>query len=178
MPGQRHSLTLHDGLPSTPGLYYWAALHAYMWLVNLFQIWCGWCVCLSVCMSVGCAKIAEQIEMPFVMWTRLGPRNYVLVGGVWIPLGKRPLRGISWPIVKYRKYPALVKVTWWVAAAMRSFVLDTTATCLPVLQWFCVHCNVAVSDESGDSCKFSLRVSRSVGFQLVGCSIAVMYVFE
>jgi len=61
---------------------------------------------------------------------------------------------------------------------MRSFVLDTTATCLPVLQWFCVHCNVAVSDESGDSCKFSLRVSRSVGFQLVGCSIAVMYVFE
>jgi len=39
---------------------------------------------MSVCRSVTIlspAKTTESIEMPFEMWTRLGPRNYVLDGG-------------------------------------------------------------------------------------------------
>jgi len=41
-------------------------------------------VCLSVCLSatiVSHAKTAEPIEMPLGLWTRVGPRNYVLDGG-------------------------------------------------------------------------------------------------
>ena len=47
-------------------------------------------------------KMAEPIEMPFGLWTRMGPRNLVLCG-FQIPLGK----GLFWkgkghPIVKCR----------------------------------------------------------------------------
>ena len=41
----------------------------------------GLSVCWSACLSVTTAspvKTAEQIEMPFSMWTRVGPRNYAL----------------------------------------------------------------------------------------------------
>jgi len=29
---------------------------------------------------MSCGKIAELVEMPFGMWTRVGPRNHVLDG--------------------------------------------------------------------------------------------------
>jgi len=50
----------------------------------------------SVCLSVGLsvmivspAKTAEPIEMPFWLWSRVGPRNHVLnmvqiPNGIWI----------------------------------------------------------------------------------------------
>jgi len=48
----------------------------------------AWSVCLSLGWSVGRsvtilspAKTAEPIEMPFAVWTRVGPRNHVLGGG-------------------------------------------------------------------------------------------------
>jgi len=31
---------------------------------------------------MSCAKTAEPIEMPFGIWTRMGPRKYVLDGDV------------------------------------------------------------------------------------------------
>jgi len=43
----------------------------------------AWSVCLSVCLSVTIvspAKTAEPIEMPFGMWTKMGPRKHVLDG--------------------------------------------------------------------------------------------------
>jgi len=46
-------------------------------------------VCLSVCLST---KMAEPIKMPFGMWTRVGPRNYVL-DGVQIPMGRSSFEG-------------------------------------------------------------------------------------
>jgi len=30
---------------------------------------------------VSCAKTAEPIDMPFAVWTHVGPRKYVLDGG-------------------------------------------------------------------------------------------------
>jgi len=43
-----------------------------------------WSVCLSVCRYVTIlspAETAEPIEMPFGMWTWVGPRNHVLCEG-------------------------------------------------------------------------------------------------
>ena len=45
----------------------------------------GLSVCLSVCLSVTIvspAKTAEPIEIPFGLWTRVGPKNHVLDGGL------------------------------------------------------------------------------------------------
>ena len=40
------------------------------------------CICSIVCLSVGHidepCKMAEPIELPFGLWTRVGPRNHVL----------------------------------------------------------------------------------------------------
>jgi len=44
----------------------------------------AWSLCLSVglsVMTVSTVKTAELIEMPFGMWTRVGPRKHVLDGG-------------------------------------------------------------------------------------------------
>jgi len=52
-------------------------------------------VCWSVCLSVTIvspAKTAELIEMPFGMWTRVSPRDYVL-DGLQIPNGKQRFCG-------------------------------------------------------------------------------------
>jgi len=38
-------------------------------------------VCLSVCRSCEPCKIAEPIEMPFGMWSPVGPVKHVLDGG-------------------------------------------------------------------------------------------------
>ena len=51
-------------------------------------------VCLSVVIIVSCDKMAELIEVLFGMWTRVGSRKHVLVGGVG------PTRGISQPHCK------------------------------------------------------------------------------
>jgi len=43
----------------------------------------GLSVCLSVCLSVtivSLAETAEPFDIPFGMWTRVGPRNHVLDG--------------------------------------------------------------------------------------------------
>jgi len=50
----------------------------------------------SVCLSRPWTMhtIAEPIEMPFGMWTQVGPRNHVcLLNGVQIPLNKRQFWG-------------------------------------------------------------------------------------
>jgi len=60
-------------------------------------------VCLSVCLSVTVvrpAKTAEPMEMPFELWTRVGPRNNVLLR-VHIPTGRGNFEGKGRPIVKY-----------------------------------------------------------------------------
>ena len=52
----------------------------------------AWSVDLSVCLSVTVvspAKMAEQIEMPFELRSRVGPGNHVLVGGFRSPHGTR-----------------------------------------------------------------------------------------
>jgi len=45
----------------------------------------AWSVCLSVTL-VSPAKMAEPIEMPFGLWTRVGSRNRVLDGGPDLPM--------------------------------------------------------------------------------------------
>ena len=68
------------------------------------------CVFLSVCLRVlatfaSPAKIAESIEMPFGMVTRIGPRNHVLNGGA-DSSGKSNSEEEKWqPIVNYRDVP-------------------------------------------------------------------------
>jgi len=57
----------------------------YMWPIVTDRT--VWSVCLSVGRSVrilSAAKTTEQIEMPFEVWPRVGPRNNVL-DGVQIP---------------------------------------------------------------------------------------------
>jgi len=48
---------------------------------------------------VSCAKTAEPIEMPFVLWARMGPRNHVLDGTpevLWA-LPRQPILGRNLP---------------------------------------------------------------------------------
>jgi len=68
-------------------------------------------VCLSVSLSVSLsvkvasrAEMAEPIEMPFGLRTRVGPRNYVLDEGqqLNIPMGRGNFEGKWRPTVKYR----------------------------------------------------------------------------
>ena len=40
------------------------------------------CLCVSLLdTTVSCVKMAEQLEMPFGLWTVVGPRNHVLGDG-------------------------------------------------------------------------------------------------
>jgi len=51
----------------------------------------AWSACLSLCLlvkSVSPAKTDEPIEMPFGLWTRVGPRDHVLCGGPDPPRGR------------------------------------------------------------------------------------------
>jgi len=50
-------------------------------IINFIDI-CDWLIAI-----VGIAKTAEPIEMPFAVWTRVGPRNHIL-DGVQIPHAK------------------------------------------------------------------------------------------
>jgi len=58
--------------------------------------------------------MAEPIEMPFGLWTRVHPRNYVF-DGVQIPSCEGTILtggGKGWPIVKYRDYHPPVVAIW------------------------------------------------------------------
>ena len=70
----------------------------------LLQMFCGLCVCL-LAPAVSCAKMAEPIEMPFGVWTRVVLKNHVL-GGAQIPVGRGSFGDIYHPTVNYGKYPA------------------------------------------------------------------------
>ena len=57
------------------------------------------CVSLSVCLlvtTVSCAETAEQIEIPFGVWTWVGPRNHVS-GGPRIHGMGRAIYGEAFP---------------------------------------------------------------------------------
>jgi len=59
--------------------FYSAALHApgaKVWPIATDALW-SVCVCLFVGQNRDRTKTAEPIEMPFWMWTRVGPRNHV-----------------------------------------------------------------------------------------------------
>jgi len=53
---------------------------------------------------VSCAKTAEPLEMPFGMWTVVGPSNHVLDGGSRLPHTKGQFLG-------ERKYPVVLDDT-------------------------------------------------------------------
>jgi len=61
----------------------------------------AWSVCLSVTMVIP-AETAEPIEMPFALWTLVGPRYHVLDRGPGSPCAAVILRGKGRPVVKYR----------------------------------------------------------------------------
>jgi len=63
----------------------------------------SWSVGLSVTI-VSLAETAEPIKMPFGLWTRVGPRNYVLDGGPGPSMGRGNFQGEGRPIVKGREY--------------------------------------------------------------------------
>jgi len=44
--------------------------------------------------SLSCADAAEPMEMPFVLWNRVGPRNHILRGGPDFPHAQTCLRSI------------------------------------------------------------------------------------
>jgi len=50
---------------------------------------------------MSCAKMAEPIEVPFGMWTRVGPTKHVLDGGPDPPYEGTILRGKGQSIVKH-----------------------------------------------------------------------------
>jgi len=66
-------------------------------------------VCRSVCRSVTVvspAKMAGPIGMPFGLWVRVGPRNHVLDGGPYFPIGMGNFEGEKGRAkVKYRDTP-------------------------------------------------------------------------
>jgi len=73
-----------------------------MWPVVTDRV--AWTVGRSVCWSVTVVspvETAEPIEMPYGLWARVGPRNYVL-DGVHIPCPREDaiFRGKEQPIVK------------------------------------------------------------------------------
>jgi len=68
--------------------------------------YCRSMVCLSVGYSMSRAKTVEPIEMPFALWTQVGPRNYVSAG---VPRGwafRAVIRVHSIPIyVHFHSFP-------------------------------------------------------------------------
>ena len=75
----------------------------YVCTTYVYAAYCysGLSVCLSVTV-VSTTNIAEPIEVPFRLMTRVGPRNHVLHGGPDPPREVAIFRGEGWPIVKYR----------------------------------------------------------------------------
>jgi len=83
-------------------------------------------VCLLVT-TTSCAKTDEPIEMPFGVWTQVGPRNSVL-GRARIPLGKEQFffGGGHLP-AHCEVYNTESKVVCLMATAMRPFAFSTAA---------------------------------------------------
>jgi len=98
---------------------------------------------------MSCAKIAEPIEMPFGLWTPVGPGKHVLGGSLDRPMSMGNLYGKGhaelidvpfwlWTRVGQRKHVlggVHTCATWRIpmncqrAVAMRSFCLITLTTC-------------------------------------------------
>ena len=107
------------------------------------------CACVPVVTTVNPTKTEKPIEVPFGIWTRVGPNNHVSGWGLGVlgvlrgpkegQFGRHPQ-----PIVKYKEYPARAKVTRQVAAAMRPVAVSTAATCIFVLMTL-LDCFVGVS---------------------------------
>ena len=73
-----------------------------MWVRPIVTDRVAWFIGLSVCLSVtvmNFAKPAELIEMPFGLWTPMGPRNHVLDGGPDHPMRRDNFEGNGRPIV-------------------------------------------------------------------------------
>jgi len=70
-------------------------------------------------------KTAEQIEMSFGVWTRVGARNQVLRGGPHPPV-KEALGGIFRSITKYGGH------SYSVGGSSDEFALSTAATCFTI----------------------------------------------
>ena len=69
----------------------------------------AWSVCMCVCLYITGmipAKTAKPIEMPFGMWARVGPHNYVLDGIQIPPQGEGTIlgRGSGRHLVNYRDH--------------------------------------------------------------------------
>jgi len=77
----------------------------------------SWSLCLSV---MSCAITVEPIEMPFMVSTRVGPSNRVLVGGL------DPHMKGNFGV--HREYPGCANVICQVAAPMR-LVAASAAAC-------------------------------------------------
>jgi len=66
-----------------------------------------------ISMIISPSKTVELIEMPFRLWTQVGPRNHILDGGPDPPMGRASFEGEKgWPIVKYRDYHPCAVVMW------------------------------------------------------------------
>jgi len=99
----------------------------------------AWSVCLAVCHNR--KPSVEPIDMPFGLWTRLGPVNHLL-GGVQIPREKgKSCGGKKWPIVKYRKYcprasalGSFVKLLWLLV------LYDMMKHILPLVNYYKKYC--------------------------------------
>jgi len=62
------------------------------------------CVCV-LNTFVSPTETNKPSEVPFGMWTRVGPKNHGLAGGPNLPQRKGDLGGMSRPVEKYKKYP-------------------------------------------------------------------------
>jgi len=93
----------------------------------------AWSVSRSVTL-VSPAKIAELIEMPLGLWTRVGPGNHVLDGGSRSPMGRVnfegersvPLLSIGHSVVTCVKTATLIVMPFglWAQYGPRSCMLD------------------------------------------------------
>jgi len=55
------------------------------------------CICLLITIA-SCAKMAEQVEKPFGIWTQMDQRNHVLGGGLDSATGRGNFMRVFRPI--------------------------------------------------------------------------------
>ena len=70
---------------------------AKMWIVTTDAAWSDLCLVCRLGTTMSCVKMVETVQMPFGVWTRVGPTNHVLGGGLYLPgagtiLGASPCR--------------------------------------------------------------------------------------
>ena len=102
------------------------------------------CVCLAVCLLVIAArptKTAKPIDVPFGVWTHVGPKNHVFDEAP-IPMESGNFEDMSRPVVKYkniRRTFDVINLIRYVAAVMRPLVARTATTCLHFSYFFSQH---------------------------------------